>query len=427
MLLPSPKGGLTANRLRNFFAAVAIALSWLFLHPLARDEVNLNVLALLLALSFVTTISYLVQFAALNTLSTGTLFGLSMIAVVSTIVSGGRLTALRDVALIIVTVVLGLSFSAVADRRTVLWGVTVGGILVAAVGWVLSIRRNGLWTGFDYDFVGVTGNGGPEHFSALVGLLGSLALLGGSGWASYAVIFSAFFLGFTLLATEPTIAAITLVTTVLGAMFVKLLRSGSVRFRKALGALAVTSVIIGLVLVFNRRLATGLATQINEFLSVDARYVIWESTLDAFSPWGWLFGHGTFFWAQDSPRRAEAIESMVTAGYRGFSHAHSSYLDLFVAFGLVGTVLLVLLLGRVVILAVKAWSHSADWTDYSLPLLVAFSLGVQTISQSNLVTRPAGWLLCGILVGLLAFSRDRSGATARFLWPTGDSNRRQTD
>ena len=66
MLFPSVQSVLSADRLGKFFAAVAISLSWLFLHPLARDEVNLDAVALVLALSLVTTIATFGQFIALN-------------------------------------------------------------------------------------------------------------------------------------------------------------------------------------------------------------------------------------------------------------------------------------------------------------------------------------------------------------------------
>ena len=427
MLFPSVQSVLSADRLGKFFAAVAISLSWLFLHPLARDEVNLNAVALVLALSLVTTIATFGQFIALNRAVAISLTGLGLVAVVSTIVSGGRLNALRDVVLIVVTVSLGLSLSALSDRRTVLWGLTGGAILVALVGWTLSIRRNGLWTGFDYDFVGVTDNGGPEHFSALVGLVGALTLVARRGIQLYAATVAAVFLGFTLLVTGPSIGIITLTTTVVGAGFVRVLRSVAPHLRKVMVAFAASIAALGLALVANRGLATRLATAIDEYESVDARYVIWESAINAISPWGWIFGHGTYFWNQDSPRRSEAVELMVLAGYPGFSHAHSSYLDLFLAFGIVGSILLAVLVSIAVALSLKSWRVAERWTEYSLPLLVAFSLGVQAISQSNLVSRPAGWLLCGMLVGLLASSREGDTLSTKFWWAPSGSNRRPTD
>lgn len=427
MLPPSAQSVHRADRLGKFFAAVAISFSWLFLHPLARDEVNLNAVALVLALSLLTTIATFGQYVALNGDAAISLAALALIAVVSTIVSGGHLNALRDVVLICVTVSLGLSLSALSDRRTVLWGLTGGALLVAVVGWTLSIRRNGLWTGFDYGFVGVTDNGGPEHFSALVGLVCALALLARRGIQLYAAIVAAVFLGFTLLVTGPSIGVITLATTVVGAGFVRVLRAVVPRLRRVLMLSAASIAALCLALVANRGLATRLATEIDEYESVDARYVIWESAIRAISPWGWIFGHGTYFWNQDSPRRSEAVELMVLSGYPGFSHAHSSYLDLFLAFGGVGVILLAVLVAIMISRSLKSWRVAERWTEYSLPLLVVFSLGVQAISQSNLVSRPAGWLLCGILVGLLAFSRDGDIPTTRLWWAPSGSNRRPTD
>jgi O-antigen ligase len=157
-----------------------------------------------------------------------------------------------------------------------------------------------LWTVFDYDFVGVTDNGGPEHFSALVGLVSALALLTRRGGQLYAATLAAVFLGFTLLVTGPSIGVITFATTVVGAGFVRVLRSVAPHLRRVLVVSAASIAALGLVLVANRGLATRLASEINEYRSVDARYVIWESAINAISTWGWIFGHGTFFWNQDN-------------------------------------------------------------------------------------------------------------------------------
>ena len=400
---------LSTERLRAALMVAAISFSWLFFHPLARDEVNLNVVALAVALSAATSIAYVKKFATANRPLGLILTSLATIAVVSTIVSGGRLGAVRDVALIMMTVALGISLSLSANRRIVLWGIAGGALLVAAVGWTLSIRRNGFWAGFDYEFIGVTGNGGPEHFSALVGLVAALALLGRRGVQSYVAALSAVVLGFTLLVTGPSIGVITLASTLLGAVFVRLVRTIKSPLRKFAGGAAGIIALLGLSLVANRNLATQIASEIGEFNSVDARYVIWESAIAAISPWGWVFGHGTFFWNQDSPRRSEAVSLMIEEGYPGWSHAHSSYLDLFLAFGVVGALLLLVLLALAISISRQTWRESNQWTDYSLPLLVVFALGVQAISQSNLVSRPAGWLLCGVLLGLLAFSQRTRG------------------
>lgn len=284
-----------------------------------------------------------------------------------------------------------------------------------------------MWTGFEYDFVGVTDNGGPEHFSALVGLLGALSLLGARGVQAYVAVVSAVALGFTLLVTGPSIGVITLITTLLGAAYIRLLRFAWAPVRKILVVGAGIVGVVGLILVASRGVATRLAAVIGEYESVDARYVIWESAINAISGWGWIFGHGTFFWNQDSPWRSQSFDSIVAAGYPGFSHAHSSYLDLLLAFGVAGALMLVTLLALVVSLSVRSWRESDQWTNYALPLLVLFSLGVQAISQSNLVSRPAGWLLCGVLIGPLVFSRDTRGVAPRALWAPWGSNPRPTD
>lgn len=113
---------MSAELLRRIFTGVAISFSWLFLHPLARDEVNLNVVALTLVLSLATSISAVTTLMTINRTLGLILVSLAALAVLSTVVSGGRVGGLRDVALIVMTVALGLSLSISADRRTILLG-----------------------------------------------------------------------------------------------------------------------------------------------------------------------------------------------------------------------------------------------------------------------------------------------------------------
>ena len=403
----------------------AISLLWLFLQPLARDQLNLNIVAVALLLVIAGGLGELASLVSRNRVLSVILATLAGLSFVSTFFSGGGLSALRDVALVSAVFLLGLSLSSIANRRVVLWGLVGGAVLVGIVGWALSIRRNGWWTGFDYSFVGVTSNGGPEHFSALVGLVAAVSLVSVAAAQLALSLLAVIFLGFTLAMTGPSIAVFTLLTTFVGALTIWVLKSAS-RVSKIIVVVGVSaSAVVGMILVSNRSIATRIAREIGEFNSVDARYVIWDSAVQAITPWGWGFGHGAYFWSQGASTRESAVGAMLEGGYRAYSHAHSAYLDLFLAFGIAGVGILLLLTANVARRSLWLWRNSNRWSDYALAPIILFSLGVQAISQSNLVVWPLGWFACGALLGLLAVVRESE--VQIFEWAPWGSNPRPTD
>ena len=407
--------------------STGLALLWLYLHPLAGDEVNLLLILLIFLVSVPLNLQLKLFFVDKNRIVFLLLVLLFVIAMVSTIVSGGGLLAVRDVVLIGVTVSLGLSLSVSGNPTTVLWGVTGGGLLVAAVGWALSIRRNGLWTGFDYDFIGVTDGGEPETFSAWVGLVTSIALIRGKAQEKAFAFLSAIFLGFTLISTGQTSGVLTAISLTVAVVFVFILRKLGKRGQSLMMAALALGLLIVAFLVSSRGLATQIAARLGETKSVEWRYEIWESALGSMSLWGWFLGHGSYFWNTESPTRLNANTLQNAAGLPSFSHAHNAYLDLFLSFGVGGVLVLLALIAIVIRRSLWTWKTSNEWTLLSLPVLLVFSLALQMVSQSNLVFRPLGWLYCGILVGLLAFSREQSRSTTKFWWAPSGSNRRPTD
>ena len=404
-----------------------IALIWLYLHPLASDEINLNVVAIALALSVISMIDELGTRASNNRTAVALGAALLGVAVASTLVHGGGVSGLRDVAIIGAIVALGITLSLRSDVSYVLAGISFGALLVAGVGWVLSFRRNGMWNGFGYEFTGVTDGGEPETFSAWVGLAASLALVRGSGRQKTLAVGSASILGFTLLMSGQTIGGLTLASLLIGTAFVLVLRKSQKRTRRFLmGAVLLVGIaVVGL--VSSRNFSTVIATRIGEFGSVDERYEIWESALQAMTVWGLFFGHGTSFWNQASPTRLNANALQNAAGYPGSSHAHSAYLDFFLAFGIGGAAILLALVAIAVRRSVLAWGVSKDWTTLSFPVLLLFSLALQALSQSNLAVRPLGWLFCGILVGVLVVAQTPRVDDGSKTWAPSGSNRRPTD
>lgn len=383
--------------------SAAIALLWLYLHPLAPDQLSLNVLVVVLLVLLALSFEVEVRRNGLDSLALTMIFGLGGLSLVATVLAGGRLAAFREIVAIVVVISLGLVASKLVGTRAVLWGVLVGSGTVAILGWFLTIGRSG-WT---LNYSGVTGNAGPEHFSALVGLVAGLALLSASRPQTSFAIFSIVFFGWTLLMAGATIGVLALFAVASFSVCLFLLRRATrgviVASCIALGA----GLIVGLWVLSNRNLAVDLASRFGEQTSVGARYDIWDSALQSVSLLGVFIGHGVFFWNQESPRWAEVAGRLEDRGLPMYSHAHSVYLDLFLAFGIVGLAAVAVLVVLVARRGLLLRRQNATWSHWASGFLFMFALGVQGISQSNLVQRPAGWLLLGLLLGSFALVRAR--------------------
>jgi O-antigen ligase len=393
------------HRLKLSMSA-AIALLWLYLQPLAPDQINLNILVIILVLLVAVSCEVRLRSTGLYSPALTMMLGLGSMSLLATVLAGGRFAAFRDVLAIVLVITLGLVLSQLVGVRSVLWGVLVGSGLVAILGWSLTIGDSG-WT---TDYSGVTGNAGPEHFSALVGLVAGLALLSASRPQSGFAILSVAFLGFTLLMAGATIGVLALFAVAGFALCLFLLREASRAVIVAICAVLGAGLVVGLWVLANRELAVAIASRVGEQRSVDARYDIWESALQSVSMLGVFIGHGVFFWNRESPQHAEVADRLADRGLPMYSHAHSLYLDLYLAFGILGLSVVAVLVALVAYRGLFLWRRSAPWSAWASPFLFLFALGVQGISQSNLVQRPAGWFLLGLLLGAFALVSARGPA-----------------
>jgi O-antigen ligase len=394
-----------AHRLKLSISA-AIALVWLYLHPLAPDQLNLNILAVVLVLLLAVSFELGARRNGLDSLALTVMFSLGILSLLATALAGGRFPEFRDIIAIVVVISLGLIASALVGTRAVLWGVLMGSGLIAILGWSLTIARSG-WT---MEYSGVTGNAGPEHFSALVGFVAGLALLSASRVPTSFAIFSLTFLGLTLLMAGATIGVLVLFAVGGFAFCLFLLRRATRGVLVTICGVLGAGVVAVLWVLSNRDLAVAIASRVGEQTSVVARYEIWESALQSVTLLGVFIGHGVFFWNHESPRHAEVAGRLEDRGLPMYSHAHSLYLDLFLAFGIVGLTVVAVLVALVARRGLFLGRQNAPWSAWAAPFLFLFALGAQGISQSNLVQRPAGWFLIGLLLGSFALVSARGPA-----------------
>ena len=159
--------------------------------------------------------------------------------------------------------------------------------------------------------------------------------------------------------------------------------------------------------------------------TLEARFDSWHRVLETISPLGSIIGHGTYFWEQNSIWREIFTEKITADGWKGFSHSHNVLVDLFVAFGLLGSVPLFQLIHQVSKNAAAGWSGSMYWLNSATPWLMIIAVLLHGFGTSVAVFRPSGWLLAGFILGGFAV-RERDLVPER-LWAPSGSNRRPTD
>jgi O-antigen ligase len=86
-------------------------------------------------------------------------------------------------------------------------------------------------------------------------------------------------------------------------------------------------------------------------------------------------------------------------GVGRFAHAHSGYLDFLIAFGLVGSVLGIVLVITFVRKVVQGWSLRGSWEARSAPWIYGAALAVMGLTESAMIQNSTGWLFSGMLVG----------------------------
>jgi len=400
--------------LRNFALLLAVGLMWFVFHTVPRDNLNVNV-ALVFVLVFLASIpDKSSQIWAQRRFVWWLILGMVVLGGLATAFVGGETANLRLWVLVSAVFVLGAIVGSTRDASWVLGGLLLGAVLVLFYGWFLHLN-NPLNSGSLLEGVnkGVSGLESYELLSILTGFasLFSLLLAKPILWLWLTPVYA--FLTFSLLRLDLTVgflAFFALVITAVTVVVLKKLDSRRIDKFVVLGAASVAIFATASLLI--RPFAAAIGDTLGETTSLRARFIIWDSVLESLGVSGLIFGHGTAFWARDSPFATAANEAMQSAGLSGFGHAHSMYVDFFVAFGIVG----VLAAGVLVILflreTVGRWKISNRWVFYATPWLFFIMLAVLGVSESVLATRPNGWFLVGFLTGSVLLSEGgRRGLT----------------
>jgi len=402
-------------RLRNIGLLLAVGLTWFVFHTVPRDEININVVLVLVLVFLVSTPDKSSQIWMERKIVWCLILGMMVLAGFATFFVGGETSNLRMWVLVSVVFVLGAIVGSTRDVRWVLGGLLLGAVLVVSYGWLVHLN-NPLNSGsfFQGVFMGYSGLESYELLSILTGFASLFSLLAAKPilWGLFATV-GAFFT-FSLVRLDLTVGFISTFALVITAVTIAALKKLDSRRVEKFVALGTASVaVLATASLLIRPLAGAIGDILGETTSLRDRFTIWDSVLDSLGVSGLIFGHGTAFWALDSPFAAVVHETLQSAGLSGFGHAHSMYVDLFVAFGILG----ILAAGALAFLflreTVGLWEISDRWVLYATPWLFFVMLAVLGVSESVLASRPNGWFLAGILTGWVLLS----GASRRGLTP----------
>ena len=368
--------------LRNVALLLAVGLTWFVFHTVPQDNININV-ALVFVLVFLASIpDRSSQIWVERRFVWYLIFGMVVLGGLTTAFVGGETANLRMWVLVSVVFVLGAIVGSTRDVRWVLGGLLLGSVLVLSYGWFLHLN-NPLNSGslLQGSFDGVSGLESYELLSVLTGFASLFSLLAAKpiflGWL--APVFA--FLAFSLIYLGLTVAFLSffaLVVTAVTIAVVKKLDSRKVEKFVLLGTASAAVLATASLLI--RPLAGAIGDALGEPSSLRARFIIWDSVLESLGVSGLIFGHGTAFWAPDSPFAGVAHENMQSAGLPGFGHAHSMYVDFFVAFGIVGVLVAGVLAFLFLRETVGRWKISNQWVFYATPWLFFIMLAVLGVS-----------------------------------------------
>tara|TARA_B110000503_G_scaffold25273_1_gene39931 strand:- start:7 stop:1299 length:1293 start_codon:yes stop_codon:yes gene_type:complete len=420
------------SRIRFLLVAMPVALLWVFFHPLAKDALNITVVAALI-LTATLALSYqenVIEWIRVNRVLWLTFLLLCLLAATSSVVTGGSLSTVRDVVLISGVALLGIVLSVLRPPEAVLSGLVAGATIVATYGWVFRIidgvPLGGLEISSLHEFEGVGLNQGYEAFSALVGVASALGLLKSGPRKSFLAVLPGGFLAFTLLFTGSIYGWFALGGLLLLFISISAFRESKSRIARV-AIISVNSAYVGVLasaMIF-QSWTLSLTAEFGKATTLEARFLSWGHVFDVIGPWGAAIGHGAHFWEQGSVWRENFSGLITQDGYGPFSHSHNEFIDLFLAFGVLGVPLVGVFLGHVVSNASRAWREKRKWILYTTPWFFFVILSIQGLGTTVLVSRPAGWFLAGALAGIFAF-RDPS-QNRPLEWAPSGSNRRPTD
>ena len=385
------------SRMGGHSVSVAIGLTWFLFWPVQN---NLSIVLVLVCLSlFIARGS--TNFPALNSQSPAVLGAVGALALLGIITSFSyeNISGLRTAGLVSLVTVLGLVIGTSVNIDDLLRGLLLGTSMTVVQGWVLTLDDDRLLQPSFYS--GVTGSEPYEFFSVLVGLGSALALLK-RRLGSVAVLspllalFIATVFYLDLIAAWLTAAVMLAVWVAL--LIVNVSKTQRVRAIIALVFLGFGAITLGI--LFVRSTALELAKVLGDSGSLEARYQIWDAIFQSMSPVGFALGYGASFWGTGSSAGDTAREIMLSfPGNDGHIHAHSAFLDFLISFGVLGSLIGIILVVIFVRGISQGWNHWEAWEARSSPWIFAAGLVTMGLVESAYVQNSAGWLFIGILLG----------------------------
>lgn len=400
-------------------SALLVALLWYFL--LTSWDV-LNLIALLVLLLGLILLPSRIVFNrdGVTVVVTLVLSYLLVLSGVATLVNGGSSSSLRLVALTSVVVAIGLVIGLRFSRPELVAGIAGGAVLVAAHGWANHflfvsdsdvLGRSVLHNLFLGELMGATSMESFDLFSSAIGIACLVMLVAINSRNLLLLSPILLFLVFTHLRFDLTMGNFLLILLLglTGAAFL----SGSLSswpMRRALRRVLVYFPLTFPVLAIGMPGLNSLAIATGEEESVTTRELIWKSSLDASEGVSQWIGHGTTFWNPNSSTYQTTNEAISAEVGVEFQHAHSLYVDFYLAFGILGSsfgmILLVILSRRLD----NLWAQQVNTREIVFPPLVLYwVIMIFGLTESVPLIRPNGWLLAGVLLSTLLMGSGRTG------------------
>lgn len=402
-----------ADDFAKLIEVISVASVFYFLHTVSRD--NQSIVAVFAILSMVLLRFRDPQFGRLQS-GLAQLAPLALLAAycaLTTWMSGGSASGLRMWALVMVVFLLGLTLGTVIRLQQLLWGLILGAFLTQIYGWssFLSTWELGVTVS---DYSGVSNLESVEALSVLVGLTAAAAL----GRQSVSGVFGLFLAGclllFSLVSLGMTSLIIVAAVILVAALYLLIIRRAkSPSFARFLGLVAIFAWGSSVLAVFQGTLLKWIAVGLGEVASISIRYELWSAVISSSSPMQLWFGNGAAFWLPDSPSFKNFSETMEAAGLATYGHAHSSYVDLFVNFGVLGVIAVGIISWQILQPAWKRLRFASSWQESSFLWLFVVAGAAFGFTESALIARPIGWLTAGLVLGASLVSEIPSKGSPR--------------
>ena len=401
---------------------IVVGLSWYLLQTTPRDSINIIVVGLLLALILGATPA--LRLPILSPAMFAGIFLLVMGPLIGTLFAGGGPQSLRAILLIVLVVGLGVAFAACYSPVQVQGGLLTGSLMVAGYGWAKHfmyvsdsdvLGGSLLEIGFFGEYMGVTSMESYELLSALVGTLSAISLMITRPSRIWRLLPPIIILIFTVVRLDMTVGLFLVLLSMFGALgFVALDGRWAGRARPVGRGIIIFSLLSLPLLALSGPNFRTIASIVGETESISVRAIIWTSALQPSTAINTLVGNGSYFWDPASTSfketNARISSALVDTEYSALAgeeylHAHSMYIDYYLAFGILGCVVGLSIFLYFLAQLHRRWILRQPWIEVGGPFLLLTVILFLGFTESVVIMRPNGWFVVGILLGTVVFSR----------------------